>query len=81
MYMSMDEIKEKYVGNWVFLINCVEGEYHSFEGGEVAIVSKSRDDVLEGWSRYKESEYGPTIFFYAGIPKYGTVGVIHRTAV
>ena len=78
MYMTMEEIKEKYVEHFVFLINCTEGEYHSITGGEVAIASKNYYDALEGWTKYSEREHGQTLLFGIPHPNAHRIGMIRH---
>jgi len=74
MYQTIEQIHKEYDGKWVFLINCVQGEYFSTAGGEVVISSERRDKVLREMEQYKH-EKNRTLVFYAGkIPE--GVGVI-----
>ncbi len=50
MYMTIDEVEKKYDGYWVCLVNIKEGEYHEPIGGEVALVSKNKDEVIKRWA-------------------------------
>ena len=65
MYKTIDQIHEEYDGQWVFMINCVEGPYGSIEGGVVVLHSVNRDEVIR---RMEEYDYEPSItyFRYAG---------------
>ena len=65
MYKTIEQIHKEYDGKWVFLINCVEGEYHSIAGGEVALSSERRDKVLREMDQYRH-EKSDTLIFYAG---------------
>ena len=67
--MTIEQIHKKYDGQWVFLINCIEGENHSIAGGEVVLSSERRDKVLREMEQYRH-EKSETLIFYAGkIPK------------
>ena len=69
MYKTIEQIHHEYDGQWVFLINCNEGEYNSVEGGEVVLSSERRDKILREMSQYRH-EKSDTYIFYAGkIPK------------
>ncbi len=64
MYLTMEEINSKYDGNWVFLINCIEGEYGQIIGGEVVLHSESKAKIIREFSQYdNDSE---TYLTYAG---------------
>ena len=65
MYKTIEQIHNEYDGQWVFLINCMEGEHNSIKGGEVVISSERRDKVLREMTEYK-SEKSDTFIFYAG---------------
>ena len=74
MYKTIDQIHKEYDGQWVFMINCVEGEYGSIEGGEVVLHSENRDNVTRDMEKY-DYEPSMTYFRYAGkIPE--GIGVI-----
>ena len=70
MYMSMEEIIEKYEEHWVYLINCKKGEYGSPIGGEVVLTAKTVTELFAGMKDY-ENEKSDTMFF--GIPPKDTV--------
>jgi len=65
MYLTMDEIHEKYDGQWVFLINCQRGEYGSIAGGEVALCGDTQNEVL-GKTREVDENSTLSFFTYAG---------------
>ena len=46
VYMTMDQIHQEYDGQWVFMINCVKGEYGTLDGGEVVLHSYSKAEVV-----------------------------------
>ncbi len=64
MYLTMEEINEKYDGQWVFLINCTLGEYGQTIGGEVAIASESKAKIIREFSKYDNNS--ETLLKYAG---------------
>ena len=65
MYKTIDQIHEEYDGQWVFMINCVEGLYGSVAGGVVVLHSENRDVVIRGMEEY-DYEPSMTYFRYAG---------------
>ena len=64
--MNMDEIRKKYDGQWVYMINCEEGKYGKIVGGEVVLFSKYRDDVFREMEKY---DYEPSMTYlrYVGV--------------
>ncbi|MCL2049394.1 MAG: hypothetical protein FWG87_11790 [Defluviitaleaceae bacterium] len=65
MYKTIEQIHNEYNGKWVFLINCIEDDFHSIAGGEVVLYDDRRDRVLCEMERYKD-EISDTLVFYAG---------------
>jgi len=65
MYKTIEQIHYEYDGQWVFLINCNEGEHNSVAGGEVVLASERRDKILREMSNYRH-EKSDTYVFYAG---------------
>jgi hypothetical protein len=65
MYKKIDQIHKEYDGQWVFLINCEEGEHHSIAGGEVVLSSERRDKVLREMGSYMRHP-SETVLLYAG---------------
>ena len=65
MYKTIEQIHEEYDGQWVFLINCIEGDHYSVLGGEVVLSSERRDRVLREMEQYIH-EKSDTYLFYAG---------------
>jgi hypothetical protein len=61
--MTMEEIEEKYDGYWVCLTNIKEGKHYETLGGEVALASKNKEEVLDCWAGPHE---GLTYFRYFG---------------
>ncbi|MDR0853713.1 MAG: hypothetical protein LBN34_05035 [Clostridiales Family XIII bacterium] len=69
MFQDMETVNQKYSGQWVFLINCVEETNGSVVGGEVVLHNENREAVLQKMPKY-EHEKSLTLFRYAGdIPK------------
>jgi len=65
MYLTIEQVHSKYDGQWIFMINCKEGEYGSIIGGEVALHSANRDVVVREMEQY-DYEPSMTYFRYAG---------------
>jgi len=69
VYKSIDVIHQEYDGQWVYMINCKEGQYGSIDGGDVVLHNENRDVVIRGMEKYVK-EPSMTYFRYAGkIPK------------
>lgn len=64
-YKTIEQIHNDYDGQWVFLINCNEGENNSIAGGYVVLASERRDKVLREMGQYR-NEKSDTFIFYAG---------------
>ena len=72
MYMTMEEIHEKYNGQWVYMINLSEDDHGQVIGGEVAAYSDSRKKIMQAML---ESENDSIYIMYVGeIPKW--VGIV-----
>ena len=69
MYLSMDEIVEKYNGQWVFIINCKEGEYGETIGGVVVLHGKDREKVIRGMEKFKGDKGIKHITYVGEIPE------------
>ena len=65
MFMDITQVHTEYDGQWVFMINCTEGEYGSVAGGEVVLHNENRDVVVRGMNNYIY-EPSETYFCYAG---------------
>jgi len=65
MFKTIEQVHKDYDGQWVFMINCVEGQYGSISGGEVVLHSENRDNVIRGMDQY-DYEPSMTYFRYAG---------------
>jgi hypothetical protein len=65
MYKPIAQVHKDYDGQWVFMINCLEGKHGSIIGGEVVLHSENRDVVIRGMEKY-DYEQSMTYFRYAG---------------
>ncbi|MCL2321785.1 MAG: hypothetical protein FWC47_06735 [Oscillospiraceae bacterium] len=65
MYLSMQDIINKYNGQWVFLINCKVDDNDEIIGGEVVLNDKLRDKVISEMESYLFEE-SDTILTYVG---------------
>jgi len=65
MYKTIGQIHQEFSGQWIFMINCREGDYGSVVGGEVVLHSENRDVVIRGMEKY-DHEPSITYFRYAG---------------
>lgn len=65
MYQTMEQIEAKYTKDWVYMINCKEGEYGTTAGGEVVLHSENRDDVIRDMDKFDHIP-GLTFFGYVG---------------
>ena len=65
MFKNITQIHTEYDGQWVFMINCTEGDYGSVAGGEVVLHNENRDVVVRGMNKYIY-EPSETYFCYAG---------------
>ena len=70
-YKTIEQIQNEYDGQWVFMVNCKEGEYGSIIGGEVVLHSENRDVVFRSMGRF-DAEPSLTYFRYAGKIPEGT---------
>ena len=69
MYKSMEQIEKEYDGQWVFMINCQQGQYGRILGGEVVLHEKKMGDV-SGKMNEVDGERGISFIGYIGeIPK------------
>jgi len=69
MYLSLDEIIKKYNGQWVFMINCKEGEFGETIGGEVVLHSERRDKVIREMTRFKGEKSIIHLTYVGDIPE------------
>jgi hypothetical protein len=67
MFMTIEQINEKYNGQWVYLINLKENLSDVVIGGEVAAHSESRDKVI--MEMRKQPQNGIYIFYAGQIPE------------
>ena len=64
MYKTIEQIREEYDGQWVFMINCKKNERHSIAGGEVVLHSESRANVFR---KMDEADNGTSLTYIAYI--------------
>ena len=60
-----------YNGQWVFMVNCKEGEYGSIIGGEIVLHNENRDVVFRSMGKF-DAEPSLMYFRYAGKIPEGT---------
>ena len=77
MFMSMEEIRKNFDGEWIYAIDCEESDVGTVLGGKVVSHSKDHDDVMKVMAKYegKGSTLGNslTYFRYVGELPEGTV--------
>jgi hypothetical protein len=69
MYMKIDEIHKEYGGQWVFAINCMEGQYGETVGGEVVLHSERRDKVIREMDQFKGNPSRSLLLYAGKIPE------------
>ncbi len=69
MYMTMEDIRKKYNGHWVFMINCIQGEYNETIGGEVVVHSERRDKVIGEMGKFNDGKSKTFIGYIGDIPE------------
>jgi len=69
MILLIQEINQKYDGEWVFLINCTADEKGNINTGEVAIHSKSRDEVFREMQKYRAVDTLSSIRYVGKVPE------------
>ncbi|MCL2126204.1 MAG: hypothetical protein FWH33_09495 [Oscillospiraceae bacterium] len=67
MFLTIEQIHDKYDGEWVYLINLRENDSDVVIGGEVAAHSESRDRVI--MEMLKHPEHGIYIFYAGKMPE------------
>ena len=67
MFMSIEQIHEKYKGQWVYLVDLKENDSDDVIGGNVAAHSESRDKVI--MEMRKQPHNGIYIFYAGKIPE------------
>ena len=67
MFMTIDQIHEKFNGQWVYLINLKENDSDVVVGGEVVAHSESRDKVI--MEMRKQPQNGIYVFYAGSIPE------------
>ena len=71
MYLDLSTIKEKYDGNWIFLINCKSSTDGTLEGGEIVCASSNRVDVVESIKNFKSQMSSFALKYIGEAPKEG----------
>lgn len=66
MFLSREEINEKYNGQWVYAVDCEESDAGTILGGKVVLHSRNRDDVIRAMPEYEKKVDTLTYFRYAG---------------
>ena len=56
MFQTMKEIEDNYNGHWIFMTNCIKGDFHEIIGGVVVASSKSKKTIIELWNKEYDSE-------------------------
>ena len=69
MILSIQEVNQKYDGEWVFLVNCTTDQDGNLTAGEIAIHSKSRDEVFREMQKYKNVDTLFSIRYAGKIPE------------
>ena len=76
MFMSIEEIYEKFDGEWIYAIDCEENDVGTILGGKVVSHSRNHDDVMRVMAKYesKDSPIGNVLthFRYVGELPEGT---------
>jgi hypothetical protein len=66
VFMTIDEIHEKYDGEWIYAIDCLEDDTGTILGGKVVLHSQNRDNVVRAMNDYEKMIDTLTYFRYAG---------------
>ena len=67
MFLTIEQIHEKYNGQWIYLINLKENDSDVVIGGVVAAHSESRDRVI--MEMRKQPQNGIYIFYAGNVPE------------
>ena len=73
MFMSMEEIREKFDGEWIYAIDCEENDVGAILGGKVVSHSQNHDDVMRAMTEHEKKSSSLTHFRYVGELPDGTV--------
>jgi hypothetical protein len=57
--------RREYNAQWVYIINCEEGQYGETTGGEVVLHSERRAKVIQEMAQYR-GDTSRSLIFYAG---------------
>jgi len=66
MFLSKEEINNKFDGEWIYAIDCEEDDTGVILGGNVVLHSRNRDDVIRAMPEYESKIESLTYFRYAG---------------
>ncbi|MCL1808199.1 MAG: hypothetical protein FWG42_00350 [Clostridiales bacterium] len=66
MHMSIEEINEKFDGEWIYAIDCEENDMGAVLSGKVVLHSRNRDDVIRAMGDYEKKVDTLALFQYAG---------------
>ena len=66
MFMSMNEINERYDGEWIYAIDCEEDDAGAVLGGDVVIHSTDYAYVVSAMCVYDRDVNTLALFRYAG---------------
>jgi len=72
MFMTMEEINEKFDGEWIYAIDCEENDAGTVLGGKVVFHSPNHDDVMKAMTDYDKNILSLTYFRYVGEIPEGT---------
>jgi len=66
MFLSKEEINNKFDGEWIYAIDCEEDDAGVILGGNVVLHSRNRDDVIRAMPEFENNTETLTYFRYAG---------------
>lgn len=69
MVEKIEEINQKYDGQWVFMINCKNDEYGNLIEGEVVLNSKSKEEIFRNMGKYRDEKSMFSIRYAGNIPE------------
>ena len=62
VYMTIEEIEKQFVGKWVFVANCTDGDGRTTGGIPVAVADTQFEGYEDGfYDRFLTLEYKPTL--------------------
>ena len=73
IYMTYDEMEEKFMGRWILVANCEYSEYRDILGGiPVAVADSPFEGQRDGfYAKFREPQYAPRTdldFDYDSVP-------------